>query len=81
MKRTTEQWISYAKQRQRYFCFYQEQVLDLTDFVNRHPGGKKAISNYFYKDITEILFGVFPHKPEQTLAVLGRYVVGSTSDY
>jgi len=56
-------------------------VVDLTDFVNKHPGGKKAISNYFYKDITDILFSVYPHKSEQTLTVLGRYVVGSIPDF
>lgn len=51
-------------------------MLDLTDFIYEHPGGKKALSNYYYKDITDILFSVFPHKPEKTLPVLEQYVVG-----
>ena len=26
-----------------------------------HPGGLKAIKNYIYKDITNIIFDVYPH--------------------
>jgi cytochrome b involved in lipid metabolism len=41
-----------------------------------HPGGKKALANYINKDITEILFKIYPHKREHTLKILQRYAVG-----
>jgi len=41
--------------------FYDGKVYNLTYFIDKHPGGRKAIMNYIYKDITNILFKVFPH--------------------
>ena len=42
--------------------------------------GKKALSNYIGKDITNILFRVFPHNKEKTLNVLKEYIVGTVKD-
>jgi hypothetical protein len=44
--------------------------------MNLHPGGKKALSNYVFKDITDIIFTVYPHKKESTINTLLSYVVG-----
>lgn len=41
-----------------------------------HPGGKKALENYIFKDITDILFRVYPHKKEETLSKLAKYKIG-----
>lgn len=30
-------------------------------FKNIHPGGSQVIKNYLFKDVTDILFTVFPH--------------------
>lgn len=40
-----------------------------------HPGGKKALANYVYKDITQILFNIYPHSP-QILKKLDKYIIG-----
>lgn len=80
MSRSTEQWAQLGRQKHRYFYFYEEKVLDLTDFIQVHPGGKKALLNYTFKDITDILFKVYPHKKETTLAVLHKYRIGTLSD-
>jgi len=60
--------------------FYDGKVYNLTNFISKHPGGKKALSNYTYKDITNILFRVYPHDKERTLDVLKQYIIGGFSD-
>lgn len=52
-------------------------MLDLTNFITEHPGGKKALVNYVNKDITDILFKVYPHKKDTILKVLERYKIGT----
>jgi len=64
MNKNIHQWITHGKQYNRMLFFYEEKVLDLTEFSIQHPGGKKALANYIFKDITDILFNVFPHKRE-----------------
>ena len=76
MIKRKEHWISYAKPIKKQLFFYEDKVLDLTNFMNEHPGGRKALTNYVYKDITDIIFSVYPHKKEPTLIKLLSYTVG-----
>jgi cytochrome b involved in lipid metabolism len=69
--------VQWAKQQRKYIVFYEERVMDVTDFIHTHPGGKKALINYIYKDITNILFKVYKHPKEQTLATLNQHVIGT----
>jgi cytochrome b involved in lipid metabolism len=62
MIKRKEQWIAYAKPLKKCLFFYEDKVLDLTRFMTEHPGGKKALDNYVYKDITDTVFTVYPHK-------------------
>lgn len=34
------------------------------------------MANYVYKDVTDILFTVYPHKKEPTLNILLAYAIG-----
>jgi hypothetical protein len=45
-----------------------------------HPGGKKALRNYVYKDISKILFTIYPHS-SSTLSTLNQYAIGFDSTY
>lgn len=45
-------------------------------FLSQHPGGAQAINKYIYKDVTEILFSVYPHNKHYTLRKLQKYHVG-----
>lgn len=45
-----------------------------------HPGGKKALTNYAYKDITKLFFNVYPHTP-QSLHMLDKYKVGTNTSF
>jgi cytochrome b involved in lipid metabolism len=76
MHGSAEEWIQWAKQQHRYIMFHEERVIDVTEFMQAHPGGKKALISYIYKDITDILFKVYKHPKEQTLATLRQYVIG-----
>ena len=44
--------------------------------MSDHPGGLKAIKNYIFKDVTNILFEVYPHKKDTTVAKLMKFQVG-----
>ena len=79
MTKRKQQWIVYGRQTQKQLFFYEDRVLDLTHFMNEHPGGKKALVNYVYKDITDILFNVYPHKKQTTLGTLFAYTIGRLS--
>jgi cytochrome b involved in lipid metabolism len=70
------EWINQSKITKRMYFFYEDRVLDLTEFMNIHPGGQKALKNYVSKDITDILFSVYPHSTQSTLQVLFRYQIG-----
>lgn len=76
MTKRVDEWISFSKKSNKSIFFYQDKVLDLTNFMSIHPGGKKALINYLNKDITNIIFTVYPHKKEKTLNILTRYVIG-----
>lgn len=76
MHRSAEEWIQWAKQQHRYIMFHEERVIDVTEFIHAHPGGKKALISYIYKDVTDILFKVYKHPKEQTLATLRQYMIG-----
>ena len=56
--------------------FYEDKVLDLSNFMSIHPGGKKALTNYLNKYITNIIFTAYPHSKEKTLKTLMKYVIG-----
>lgn len=59
----------------RFIVFFDEKVLDLTDFLDKHPGGSKAIQHYRNKNISKILFQVYPHSP-YTKSLLMLYSIG-----
>lgn len=52
----------------------------MTDFQRIHPGGKKALENYIYSDVSDLLFAVFPHKKETTEPSLLRHKIGIISN-
>ena len=71
-----ETWVREAKEQKKSIFFFQDRVLDLTKFQNIHPGGKKALSNYIYKDISDTVFSVYPHSKEHTTKILLTYAIG-----
>lgn len=76
MIKRVEEWISFGKKSNKTIFFYQDKVLDLTNFMSLHPGGKQALRDYLNKDITKIIFTVYPHKKETTIPTLMKYVIG-----
>ena len=49
------------KSNRRSLYFYEDKVLDLTGLTGFHHFSKKALESHIYKDITHILFNIFPH--------------------
>lgn len=77
MQRKTVEWIAIGHRKSRLYFFYGDKVLDLTEFAFDHPGGEKALRNYVFKDVTEFIFTVYPHRKESTLKVLLKYTIGT----
>jgi cytochrome b involved in lipid metabolism len=75
-KRSTDAWVAWAIRNKRSIFFYDAKVLDLTDFASVHPGGKRSLESYIYKDITQTLFKVYPHNREKTLHRLSQFIIG-----
>jgi len=48
----------------------------MSHFKFIHPGGSQVIRNYLFKDITDILFTVFPHNKQRVDNILEKYIVG-----
>jgi cytochrome b involved in lipid metabolism len=46
----------------RPYIFFKGFCLDLTGFIRKHPGGSKVLQKYYYKDVTTILFTIYPHR-------------------
>lgn len=61
IKRSADLWVAWGIRNKRSIFFYDNKVIDLTDFAIIHPGGRKSLENYVYKDITQTLFKVYPH--------------------
>jgi cytochrome b involved in lipid metabolism len=61
MQKSVDQWIQYAKYQHRYILFFEDKVIDITNFITQHPGGKKTLIDYIYKDVTNVLFKIYPH--------------------
>lgn len=59
--KSTDAWVAWGIRNKRSIFFYENKVLDLTDFALIHPGGKRSLECYIYKDITQTLFKVYPH--------------------
>ena len=55
--------------------YYGTDVIDLTDYLNQHPGGQRAILPYERKDIKDILFSVYPH-PQSAVKTILRFKYG-----
>ena len=62
MIKTIQDWIEHGRTLHKTIFFYEDNALDLKRFIEMHPGGQKAIMNYLHKDISEIVFSVYPHK-------------------
>lgn len=67
MTKSADIWVAWAIRNKRSIFFFENKVLDLTEFAFSHPGGKKSLENFKYKDITSSLFKVFPHDRLPTL--------------
>ena len=81
MKKQLDEWVSWGKEKKRFIAFHKERVLDLTEFVKIHPGGRKSLENYIYKDVSELIFTVYPHKKETTINTLFKYAIGVNTSY
>lgn len=53
--------------------------MDVTEFIHSHPGGKKALISYIYKDVTETLFKIYKHDRNNTIETLKHYIIGRIS--
>ena len=74
--KSIKEWIENGKKSNKDYVFYDGYCLDLSNFKYLHPGGSQIVQSYLYKDVTSILFTVFPHNKVTTPKILERYRVG-----
>lgn len=53
------------------------KVLDVTTFINSHPGGREAIINNCGKDATEMFVQVKKHAKQSVEAIINKFTIGS----
>lgn len=56
----------------------ENKVLDVTAFINKHPGGKEAIINNCGKDATELFNSTSNHAKQSVKALIERFTIGYT---
>lgn len=61
----------------RYCVIHSDKIYDLTDFVDRHPGGKQLIANHVGKDVTNLMSNSEPHKHSPAAyKILDKFYIG-----
>jgi cytochrome b involved in lipid metabolism len=73
--KTLEEWLALGRGSDRSLVFFQNKVVDLTTYIDSHPGGKRAIANHLNTDVTTSIFTVFQHKGT-VVQMLLQFVIG-----
>lgn len=61
----------------RLCVIHSNRIYDLTDFADRHPGGRQLIVEHVGKDVTELMKQADSHKHSQAAYnILERYFIG-----
>ena len=66
----------------RCFVTYKQDVFDMTNFLEDHPGGDKFIQDQNGKDITQLFHGPEPHSHSKSaFRMMGQYKIGELTYY
>lgn len=68
--------LHYAAGLQMEVVFYEDQVIDVTDFKQKHPGGSKSIEKHIGKDVTEFYNKVESHTTKSASRDLKTFCIG-----
>jgi len=61
----------------RLCVLHSGKVYDLTDFADKHPGGREMIEKYCGEDVTQVMQSDDVHKHSQTAyTFLDKYYIG-----
>ena len=77
-----DEFLEYCEQNEdRTILVYEDDVLDVTDFLKDHPGGAGIIEDYNNNEITELFHSAYPHAHSKTaLRLLYKYKIGSIKE-
>ncbi|XP_076448819.1 fatty acid 2-hydroxylase-like [Babylonia areolata] len=65
----------------RLCVIHSGQVYDVTDFSDRHPGGKAWLEKYAGQDVTQVMESQSPHKHTRAAySIMQKYRVAEASD-
>ena len=51
-----------------------DNVYNVTDYMNKHPGGKEAILRYAGKDATEAFYQIHERYMLDELKIIGKFI-------
>ena len=55
----------------------KDKVYDVTDFVQRHPGGEEVLQEYAGQNVSEIMSRIDPHQHSPAAyQILQKYYIG-----
>jgi len=77
-----DEYYKYCQEHEdRIILVYEEDVYDVTDFLEEHPGGPDIIEDYNTNDITELFHSKNPHAhSKRALLTLFKYKIGYFRD-
>ena len=65
----------------RLCVLHSGKVYDVTDFADRHPGGKEWLEKYAGQDVTRVMQELSPHKHSKAAySILEKYRVKDETD-
>lgn len=61
----------------RLCVLHSGKIFDLTDFAEKHPGGKEVLEKHVGKDVTQVMRSEDVHKHSQAAYnIMDRYYIG-----
>jgi len=77
-----DEYLKFCEENEdRVILVYQEDVLDVTDFLDEHPGGADILEDYNNQDITEVFHSTVRHvHSHRAIRLLSRYKIGYFKD-
>ena len=77
----TWQQVSKHNTLSSLWCINNQYVYDITEWINKHPGGQNVLLLSGGRDITDLLISYHPFNVDKVHGILNKYCIGTVSEY